>query len=77
MAMRGRAVPGVNQLPRCVEAEYARRYRAVREARAEPNLVDPDLKCGISPGNLHVITPRGAENLQQFPTEFVTVPGRR
>lgn len=37
------------------------------------NPCTPDFKKGIFLGNLHLITERGAECLQKYPLEFVTV----
>ena len=39
----------------------------------EPNPVTPDGKQGMFFGNLHWITPSGAENLQKFPSKLIVV----
>jgi len=51
-------------------------FQAGMTVMIEPNPVAPDQRHGIFLGNLHVITPDGARNLQRFPTEFIAVSAR-
>lgn len=50
-------------------------FRANQTLVLQPNIVTPDQRAGVQVGNLCVVTERGLESLQRYPTKLVVAGG--